>query len=95
MPAYVIANIDVHDADGYRAYVEGAPATVAEHGGRYIARGGESEVLEGEWQPKRLVILEFPSMEQARAWHRSAPYRALREIRVATTSSDLVLTEGL
>ena len=68
MPAYVIADIEVIDQGLYEQYRQGVPATIAAHGGRYLARGGETEVLEGSWSPKRCVILEFPDMERFRAW---------------------------
>jgi uncharacterized protein (DUF1330 family) len=65
VPAYVIANVDVRDPEAYEEYRALVPATIAEHGGRYTARGGATEVAEGDWKPKRLVIVEFPSVENA------------------------------
>jgi uncharacterized protein (DUF1330 family) len=95
MPAYLIADIDVHDSAGYEAYRQQVPATIAAHGGRYIARGGATEVLEGDWSPKRCVLIEFPSMARLKAWWDSPEYRPLRAIRERTTRSNLVATEGL
>ena len=66
MPAYIIADIEVSDPTRYEEYRKIAPAAIAKHGGRYLARGGQSAVLEGDWRPGRLVILEFPSLEQAK-----------------------------
>jgi uncharacterized protein (DUF1330 family) len=95
VPAYVIANVDVRDPEGYREYVERVPEIVERFGGRYLARGGRAEALEGGFEPKRLVILEFPSYEQAKAWHEAAEYAPIREIRTRFSKGDLVLVEGL
>jgi uncharacterized protein (DUF1330 family) len=95
MAVYVIADIEVVDQAGYQEYCQKAPATVSAHGGRYVARGGATEVLEGTWSPRRCVILEFPSMAQFREWWTSPEYEALRPIRERTTRSNLVVTEGL
>ena len=68
MAAYVIADIEVTDPAGYEEYRRLAPPTITAFGGRYLARGGTTETLEGDWSPRRCVILEFPSMENFRAW---------------------------
>ncbi len=95
MTAYVIADVEVLDPAGYEAYRQQVPATIAAYGGRYLARGGATEVLEGGWSPRRCVILEFPSMAQLKAWWDSPEYQPLRTIRERTTRSNLVATEGL
>ncbi len=95
MPAYVIVNVDVHDAEGYREYVALAPAEVARYGGRYLVRGGPTEVLEGGYEPKRVVLLEFPSFERAQAWHASAEYDPVKDIRLRCAETDMILVEGL
>ena len=95
MTAYVIADVEVLDPAGYEAYRQQVPATIAAYGGRYLARGGATEVLEGSWSPRRCVILEFPSMAQLKAWWDSPEYQPLRAIRERTTRSHLVATEGL
>jgi len=95
MPAYVIANISVTQPERYEEYKRRAEDTLAAHGGRYLARGGEVQVLEGDWQPRRLVILEFPTLAQARGWYDSHEYAAARDIRLATATGDIVLLEGL
>lgn len=95
MPAYVIANIEVTNPDGYRGYTEQVGATIAAHGGRYLARGGTVEVLEGDWDPQRLVILEFPTLESAHAWYHSADYERLKALRVDNSHGQLVLTDAL
>jgi uncharacterized protein (DUF1330 family) len=95
MPAYLIADVEVVDPQGYEEYRQKVPATIAAYGGRYLARGGATEVLEGTWSPKRCVILGFPDMERFRAWWSSPEYVPLRRLRERTTKSHLVVTEGL
>ncbi len=95
MSAYVIADVEVLDSDGYEAYRQQVPATLAAYGGRYLVRGGAITVLEGTWSPKRCVILEFPSLDRLRAWYDSPQYVPLRAIRERTTKSRLVMVEGL
>ena len=75
MAAYVIVDIDVKDPEGYARYRDLAPGAVEQYGGKYLARGGKTELLEGEWQPKRLVILQFDSAERAKQWLHSEEYR--------------------
>ncbi|HEX2165634.1 MAG TPA: DUF1330 domain-containing protein, partial [Longimicrobiales bacterium] len=91
MAAYVIAHIDVKDPVRYEDYKKMVPPSIAKFGGRFIARGGPVEVLEGEWQPKRLVLVEFPTIEAAREWYASEDYRPARELRQATSNGDLIV----
>lgn len=95
MAAYLIADIDVTDAATYEGYKSAVGATIAAFGGRYLARAGHTEVLEGNWQPKRLVILEFPSLARLQEWYASPGYAPLLALRKAASSSKLVITEGL
>ena len=95
MPAYVIAHIRVHDPVRYEDYKKQAQASIIAHGGKYVARGGKVEVLEGEWKPERLVLLEFPSMDAARRWWTSESYARAKVIRQATSVGEIVLLEGL
>ncbi len=95
MAAYVVVEIEVHDPVRYDDYKKLAPPSIAAYGGKYIARGGKTETLEGDWAPKRLVILEFPTLEQAKKWHDSPEYRAARELRHKTAKSKMVAIEGL
>ena len=95
MAAYVIADVEVTDPAGYDEYRKGVPATIAAYGGRYLARGGAVQVLEGDWIPRRAVILEFPSLERARAWYDSPEYRPLREMRARASDSRLVIIDGV
>lgn len=95
MPAYVVVNIDVRDPERYTEYVQRAPESVARFGGRYIARAGRTDVLEGDWIPKRFVILEFPTYEDAKAWWASEEYADAKALRHATATTQMVVTEGL
>lgn len=95
MTAYLIADVEVIDQTAYEQYRQQVPATIAAHGGRYLARGGATKVLEGSWSPKRCVIVEFPSMEQLEAWWSSPEYAPLRAIRERAARSNLVVTQGL
>ena len=94
MPAYVIVDIDVHDSVRYEEYKKLAAPTVALYGGKYIVRGGKTETVEGDWSPKRLVVLEFPTVERAKAWLNSPEYAPAREIRHATATSQMIIVEG-
>ena len=95
MTAYVIVDIDVHDPVGYEEYKKLAPAAVELYGGKYIARGGKTETLEGDWSPSRLVILQFESSEQAQAWLNSPEYSEAKKMRHQTANSNMVVIEGL
>jgi uncharacterized protein (DUF1330 family) len=95
MTAYLIADIEVTDAAGYEEYKKRAPAIIAAHGGRYLARGGASEVLEGTWQPRRSAIIEFPSLAAVKAFWDSPDYQPVRAIRERCAKSNLVVVEGL
>jgi uncharacterized protein (DUF1330 family) len=94
MKAYVIANIDVQDPARYADYIKLTPGTIAPFGGRFIARGGCSERLEGDTSANRLVILEFPSYDQAKAWYDSDGYRVAMAIRQSASTGSLILVEG-
>ena len=95
MPAYLIADIEVIDADGFGEYRAKVPDAIAAHGGRYLARGGALEVLEGAWNPSRCVIVEFPSMAALKAFYDAPEYAALLELRKRTTRTNLVALEGV
>ncbi len=94
MTAYVIAEIDVHDPGLYGDYAALVPATLEPYGGRFIVRGGRCEPLEGGWQPPRMVVLEFPTSEQARSWYTSAEYGAVLQMRQRASTGKLILVEG-
>jgi uncharacterized protein (DUF1330 family) len=95
MPAYVVVNVEVKDPVRYERYKRLAQESLPLYGGRYLARGAPCEVLEGAWSPGRLVILEFPSLERAKAWWASAEYAEGKALGQATAQTDMVLTEGL
>lgn len=93
-PAYLIAEIDVKDPDTYARYREAAPASVAKYGGEYLVRGGRMEVVEGGERLPRIVVLRFPSFEQAKAWYTSEDYAPLRDLRLSATDSRALMVEG-
>ena len=95
MTAYVIFDIDVKDAVTYKEYVALAPATVEMYGGRYLARAGRTEKLEGDWVPKRLVILQFESLERAKQWLDSPEYAPIKRLRHQAATSNMVVIEGV
>ncbi len=95
MSGYVIAIIDVTNAEDYKEYARQVPETIAKYGGRYLVRGGKSEIAEGEWPGSRTVILEFPSLERAREWYNSPEYRPLRPLRQANSRGRIAFFEGL
>jgi len=94
-PAYVINDMEVTDPVAFDAYRKLSPGTVALYEGRFLARGGATETLEGTWSPQRLVILEFPSVERAKAWLESPEYFSARRLRQASSASNIIVTEGI
>lgn len=94
MPAYVIVETDIHDAEQYEQYKAASPGAVASGGGRFIARGGELAVLEGDWHPSRIVILEFPDLEAAKRWYESPEYVEARKLREGAANLNMVAVEG-
>jgi uncharacterized protein (DUF1330 family) len=95
MSAYIIVEIEILDPAGYEEYKRLASATVEKYGGRYIVRGGETEVLEGDWQPKRIVVLQFDTSQHAKDWLNSEEYREPRKMRHRTARTNMILVEGL
>jgi uncharacterized protein (DUF1330 family) len=95
MRAYVIANIDVTNPESYEGYKAAAASSIALYGGRYIARGGRTEVLDGDVSPKRIALLEFPDVATAKRWYVSPEYQAALPLRVQNSISSAVLVEGL
>lgn len=94
MAAYVVVDMDVKDPVGYEEYKKLAAPTIPQYGGRYVVRGGKWEKLEGDWEPKRLVILEFESVEQAKRWYNSEEYKKARQARAETAVANIVVVEG-
>ena len=95
MVAYVINDMVVTDPALLEDYKRLSPATVARHGGRFLARGGRVESIEGDWSPARIVVIEFPSVEQARAWLDSPDYAPARALRQRAAVSRLIVVEGV
>jgi len=93
--AYVIAHVDVRDPVRYEDYRKMVVPTLTAYGGRFIARGGAVTILEGDWRPNRLVIVEFPSVERAQAWWNSPEYAPAKALRQATSVGSLVILEGV
>lgn len=95
MPGYLVAQIFIHDEAAYAQYRAGVPAVIAAFGGRFLIRGGTPEAMEGSTPAKRLVVVEFPSIEAARAFYGSAEYAPLLKQRLASSSGDLMLVDGV
>jgi uncharacterized protein (DUF1330 family) len=95
MSAYVIVEVNVTDPQLFAEYAKGVPATIAAYGGKYLVRGGVVDAKEGGWTPKRMVVLEFSTMDQARKWYHSAEYKPLLEMRLKASNSKLILVEGV
>lgn len=95
MKAYVLVNITIRDPERYKDYIKAATPTVAAHGGRYVARGGRAERLEGTAGVNRIAVLEFPSYADAKSWYDSPEYQAALAIRRTCASGELVLVEAL
>lgn len=95
MPAYVINDMEITDPQRFEEYKRLSPPTVAAYGGRFLARGGELSALEGDWRPRRLVVLEFPDMAQAQAWLDSPEYAPARRLRQLSANSRMVMVEGV
>lgn len=94
MAAYLIVDLEVTDPVVIEEYRKQVPATVEKYGGRFLVRGGKFEALEGNWQPKRVVLLEFPSVEQAKKWYDSEEYRGPKALRFKSAKTNLILVEG-
>lgn len=95
MPAYVINDMEVTDPQLFEEYKKLSPATVAQYGGRFLARGGPAVTLEGDWSPRRVVILEFPGVTEAQAWIDSPEYAPARRLRQLSANSNLIVVEGV
>ena len=95
MPAYVINDMEVTNPELLEEYKKLSAPTVKQFGGRFIARGGRVVTLEGEWTPQRLVILEFPTLEQAKSWADSAEYAPAKRLRQQSAKSKLIVVEGV
>jgi uncharacterized protein (DUF1330 family) len=95
MAAYVIAEVTITDPTGFETYRQMVPAAVAKYGGKFVIRGGQMETLEGSWEPKRLVVIEFESAERAKQWWASEDYREAKALRQRTAQTNLLVIEGV
>ena len=95
MAAYIIAEVDVTDPEVFEEYRSQVSATLEQYGGKYVVRGGAVERAEGDWNPKRLVILRFDSMARAKEWYDSDEYRGPKALRHQSANSNIVLVEGV
>ena len=95
MSAYVVVDLEVIDPEKFEGYKQLVPGTIEQYGGRYMVRGGKVHPLEGAWLPKRFVLLEFPSVERAKAWYDSSEYAKPKEIRQSCTRSRIIIVEGM
>jgi uncharacterized protein (DUF1330 family) len=93
--AYVIVQVEVNDPVRYEDYKKMVPPSIDKFGGRFLVRGGKTDTLEGGWAPKRFVIVEFPSVEQAKAWWASPEYAEAKALRQATADSMMIVAEGV
>jgi uncharacterized protein (DUF1330 family) len=94
MAAYVLAEVEVTNPEGYKEYTSHVPATIARYGGRFLVRGGASEALEGDWPKVRRVIIEFPDLATAKRWWQSPEYEKPKAMRLANSKGRLILLEG-
>ena len=94
MPAYLIADIDITNPEGYAAYRPMAAESVTRHGGRFVARGGTIVPLEGGWDPKRVVIIEFPSLDAAKTFYHSDDYQAALKVRLENSTGRVIIVDG-
>jgi uncharacterized protein (DUF1330 family) len=95
MAGYVIAEVEITDPQGFEAYRQMVPASIEQYGGKFVVRGGDAATLEGQWNPKRLVIIQFDSAERAKQWWASEEYREAKALRQRTASTNLVIVEGV
>lgn len=95
MPAYVIADVTVTDLPAMEEYRKQVPATLAKYGGRFLVRGGAHQVVEGDWKPTRLVVIEFPSLGDAQRWYDSEEYRAPKALRMRAGRTSVVIVDGV
>jgi uncharacterized protein (DUF1330 family) len=95
MPAYVIVDVEINDPDRYREYVQMVPESIEAYGGRFIVRGGQAENLEGDWEPKRVVVIEFESLERAKEWWASDQYAAPKALRQSASTARMIVAKGV
>lgn len=95
MPAYIIVDVTIHNSEIYESYKKLTPETIAAFGGKFKVRGGEAKTLEGEWQPGRIVVLEFPTIEKAKQWWSSEEYKKPKSIRQSAATTQMIIVDGI
>ena len=95
MPAYVIVDVKINNHEDYEEHKKLTPASITAYDGKFIVRGGKTETLEGDWDPERIVVLEFPTVERAKEWWASEMYAPAKQIRQRTASTQMIVVEGL
>jgi uncharacterized protein (DUF1330 family) len=95
MPAYIVVEVEVHEPQRYENYKAMVPPSLEAYGGRFLVRGGQVETLEGDWAPKRFVMVEFPSLERAKAWWESSEYADAKALRQATAKTQMIVVGGV
>lgn len=95
MPAYLIANVEIKDFEKIKDYMAATPAALKKYSGRFLIRGGAIAVMEGNWEPKRLVVVEFDTLEKAQEFYHSKDYEPLIALRKAAAHTDLILVDGI
>ena len=95
MPAYLIANVDIKDAEKFKDYMKATPPVIKQFGGNFLVRGGDFEICEGNWNPKRLVVVEFESMQKAKQFYNSPEYKAIIDLRQSSAYTEWVFVDGL
>ena len=95
MAAYIIVQVGVTDPEAFETYRSQVPATLEKHGGEFIVRGGDMEVLEGEWAHPRSVVIKFPDSESAKAWWASPEYEGPKALRQASADANMIVVEGV
>ena len=95
MAGYIVVDVEITNPDEYQVYARQTAATLERFGGKFLVRGGNTEALEGDWNPKRLVIIEFPGVEQAKAWYNSPEYSSIIGMRHRSASSRMLLVQGV
>jgi len=95
MAAYFIVDLEGTDRDRFKGYAEAVPSTISACGGRYLVAGGSVETIEGDWTPRRIIVIEFESLDRAKEWWMSAEYRELKELRRETSQAKILLVDGV
>ncbi len=95
MPAYLIANVDIKDPEKFKDYMKATPSIIEQFGGKFLVRGGDFEICEGNWNPKRFVVVEFESMQKARQFYNSPEYEAIKGLRLSSAYTEWVFVDGI